>query len=274
MIYPLGKTIIHDGQIIKKASDYIGKLLTVLFLPSDVTIVDGSPAARRKLIDEEMVKADHSYLDTLMKTNALLKQRNMVLKSDPVDRDYLEVITKAWLNAASALIYKRHTFIQWLNQCFPLMYSNIFNTSMIASIDYQTGMDTTANIMGHLREKLEKSKSDELKYHTTMVGPQKDDFRFFLDHDDARLVASQGQKRALMLAYKLCICQYLKEIHGQDPILLLDDVLSELDGLNQQHFVEMIDANIQTMITTTRKEEWFDHLGKVFPIDHGRLIDY
>lgn len=274
VIYPLGKTIIHDGQIIKKSSDYIGKLLTVLFLPSDVTIVDGSPALRRKLMDEELVKADHSYLELLIKTNTLLKQRNLVLKSDPLDKDYLEVITKQWLNAASALIYRRNQFIQWLNQCFPLMYSNILNTSVSAMIHYQCNLDPNGNILVNLKEKLDQSKRDEMKYHVTMVGPQKDDYRFLLDHQDARFVASQGQKRALMLAYKLCICKYLKETTGQNPILLLDDVLSELDGLNQQHFVEMIDANTQTMITTTRKEDWFDHLGKVFPIDHGRLIDY
>ena len=274
VIYPLGKTIIHDGTIIKKASDYIGKILTVLFLPSDVTIVDGSPSMRRKLIDEEMVKGDASYLTTLMKTNALLKQRNLVLKSEPMDPDYLEVISKQWLQAASALIYKRYQFIQWLNQCFPLMYSNIMNTSVKAEIHYQCGIDPNASILIHLQEKPEQSKKDEMRYRITMVGPQKDDIRFFLDGKDARTIASQGQKRALILSYKLCICQWIKEVCHQDPILLLDDVLSELDGLNQQHFVEMISTSTQTMITTTHKSDWFDQLGKVFPIDHGRIIDF
>ena len=274
VIYPLGKTIIHDGTIIKKASDYIGKILTVLFLPSDVTIVDGSPSMRRKLIDEEMVKGDVSYLTTLMKTNALLKQRNLVLKSEPMDPDYLEVISKQWLQAASALIYKRYQFIQWLNQCFPLMYSNIMNTSVKAEIHYQCGIDPNASILIHLQEKLEQSKKDEMRYRITMVGPQKDDIRFFLDGKEARTIASQGQKRALILSYKLCICQWIKEVCHQDPILLLDDVLSELDGLNQQHFVEMISTTTQTMITTTHKSDWFDQLGKVFPIDHGRIIDF
>lgn len=274
VIYPLGKTIIHDGTIIKKASDYIGKILTVLFLPSDVTIVDGSPSMRRKLIDEEMVKGDASYLTTLMKTDALLKQRNLVLKSEPMDPDYLEVISKQWLQAASALIYKRYQFIQWLNQCFPLMYSNIMNTSVKAEIHYQCGIDPNASILIHLQEKLEQSKKDEMRYRITMVGPQKDDIRFFLDGKDARTIASQGQKRALILSYKLCICQWIKEVCHQDPILLLDDVLSELDGLNQQHFVEMISTTTQTMITTTHKSDWFDQLGKVFPIDHGRIIDF
>lgn len=274
VIYPQGKTIIHDGTMIKKASDYIGKLLIVLFLPSDVTIIDGPPNGRRKLIDEELVKSDGKYMATLMKTNTLLKQRNLILKQETIDHDYLKVITDQWVNHASNLIYQRYGFIQWLNQVLPLMYSNILNTSSKASVRYHCGFDPTSNIQIALMDKLNQTKMDEKRYKVTMVGPQKDDIQFYLNDQPARFVASQGQKRALILAYKLCICQWIHQLCDQYPILLLDDVLSELDGLNQQHFVEMISTNTQTLITTTRKEGWFDQLGKVVSIDHGRIIDY
>ncbi len=273
VIYNQGKSIFDDGKLLKRSSDYIGKCLTVIFLPSDVSLLDEQPSQRRSMIDQELAKCDRDYLNALMNYNALLKKRNLLLKQDNVDDTYLDVLTDQLIQVASIIIYKRNQLINYLNQTLPRIYSDIMNEASVVTLQYKTSVDCKNNISTQLKKLYQANISNDKLNKVTTIGCHKDDFLFYKDNYLAKTVASQGQKRALILAYKLAINQWIHDTVGQYPILLLDDVLSELDTFNQQHLLTLFNTEQQTIVTTCQNEDWFNKVASVTMIENGRIVD-
>lgn len=249
----LGKKAMINHKEIKKSSDYVGYLNVVLFIPEDLMLIKGSPRLRRKLMDMEISKISPIYMYNLNKYQKLLKERNQYLKllhekhGEP--DEYLEVLSEQMAHIQVDLIKKRIEFVELLNEISSSMYDyislheeklKIEYKSSYKSIDYETIMS-----------KYQKNYQRDIIYSQTTNGLHKDDMLMFLDDKDAVLYASQGQQRSIVLAIKIALLELIKKEIGEYPILLLDDVLSELDDVRKTKLLNLIQDKVQTFLTST-----------------------
>lgn len=246
------KAFIHNNEI-KKSSDYVGYLNAVLFIPEDLMIVKGSPKLRRRLIDMELSKISPIYMYNLNKYNHLLKERNSYLKVLRNNQggydDYLDVLSEQMARLQVDLIYKRIEFISLLNDIAAKMYGYLSSNkenlkieykSRYKSIDYET-----------ILNKYKTSFDRDLQYMKTHDGLHKDDLSLFINDNDASLYASQGQQRSIVLAIKIALLELIYKEIGEYPVLLLDDVLSELDDERKTKLLNLIQDKVQTFISST-----------------------
>lgn len=249
----LGKKAMINQKEIKKSSDYVGYLNVVLFIPEDLMLIKGSPRLRRKLMDMEISKISPIYMYNLNNYHKLLKERNKYLKllhekhSEP--DEYLEVLSEQMAHIQVDLIKKRIEFVELLNDISSSMYDyislheeklRIEYKSSYKSIDYET-----------ILNKYQKNYQRDILYSQTTNGLHKDDMLMFLNDKDAVLYASQGQQRSIVLAIKIALLELIKKEIGEYPILLLDDVLSELDDIRKTKLLNLIQDKVQTFLTST-----------------------
>ena len=233
-----GKKAFINDKAVSKTSDYLGYFNVILFTPQDLQLIKGSPKMRRTLIDTEISKISPIYMFNLNKYNKLMKERNKYLKmihDGHKEPDmYLEVLSEEMAELEEDLIQRRMKFIELLNEISGQMYA------------YISG-----------KEKL------VLRYHTQFKdivdGIHKDDLKIFLDENDAGMFASQGQQRSIILSIKIALVEIVKMQIGEYPVLLLDDVLSELDEERKMKFLNLIDHKVQTFITTTHFDLGYHH---------------
>lgn len=249
----LGKKAFINKKEIKKTSDYVGYLNVILFIPEDLMLIKGSPKLRRKLIDMEISKISPIYMFNLNKYYQLLKERNKYLKmlhdKHLKADDYLEVLSEQMAQLQVDLIKKRIEFVELLNEISSSMYDYISlhketlrleYKSIYKSIDYET-----------ILNRYKKNYQRDIQYSQTMDGLHKDDMLMFLNEKDAVVYASQGQQRSIVLSIKIGLLELIKKEIGEYPILLLDDVLSELDDIRQTKLLNLIQDKVQTFITST-----------------------
>lgn len=243
-----GKVLYIDQNLIYKSSEFIGKLNVILFKPNDIELFDASPKHRRKLLDIEIGKLSKTYLNSLLVYSKLLKDRNNLLKNDKIDYTYLEVINKRMIEHIINIINYRQDMLGYINQKINDYYFKLSNTKIDIRIEYDKccNADTQSVI-----EMFEKANDKDLLYHYSTCGIQKDDYHFYFDGNLISSFASQGQKRMVMIAFKLSLVEYIKKCTNTTAVLLLDDILSELDQDNKNRLLDMIPADIQTVITTT-----------------------
>ena len=259
---PLEISLTPKGRITKvnhlkqaKLSNYIGHMNVVLFAPEDLQLIKGSPAGRRKFIDIELGQMKPLYLSDLSQYNHVLKQRNSYLKnSEKIDATFLEVLDSQLASFGSRVIHHRLEFIKKLEY-----QSTVFS---------EEGNDIEEQFLSML----EKNRQKDIFRKTTSIGPHRDDLAFFINNMNATF-GSQGQHRSVVLSLKLAEIELMEEITREKPILLLDDVMSELDNYRQLQLLETISNNIQTFITTTT----LDHLKelpeelKIFTVQAGHI---
>lgn len=252
----LGKKAIIDHKEIKKSSDYVGFLNVVLFIPEDLMLVKGSPRLRRKLIDMEISKISPIYMYNLNKYNYLLKERNKYLKmlhDKHLNADeYLEVLTEQMASLQVDIIKKRIEFIDLLDSIASSMYDYISLHKEILNIEYKCIYKTID--YETIFYKYQKNYQRDISYSQTMDGLHKDDMLMFLDGKNANMFASQGQQRSIVLSIKIALLELIKKEIGEYPILLLDDVLSELDDVRQTKLLNLIQGKVQTFLTSTSVE--------------------
>lgn len=244
-----------------KLSDYIGELNVVLFAPEDLYLIKGSPQNRRKFIDMELGQVNPSYLYHLSVYQNVLKQRNRYLKENgrqqkKLDETYLEVLTEQLAAAGAHVIHERLMFIQKLEQWAQEIHDAITNHREKLTMQYQPSFvleeaQTVAEIEALFLEALSRQRSRELMLQTTSLGPHRDDVIFFIDGQNVQTYGSQGQQRTTALSVKLAEVELIHEQIGEYPILLLDDVMSELDDERQVHLLAAIEGKVQTFVTTT-----------------------
>ncbi|MGT2930408.1 DNA replication/repair protein RecF [Streptococcus dentasini] len=258
-----------------KLSDYVGHMTVVLFAPEDLQLVKGAPSLRRKFLDIDLGQIRPIYLSDLSNYNHVLKQRNAYLKSaEKIDKDYLAVIDEQLTDYGSRVMEHRFKFIQDLEQEASKHHYTISNQLEDLTITYQPSVNIPdkSDIKQSFLEQLSKSFSRDSFKKNTGVGPHRDDLSFFINGMNASF-GSQGQQRSLILSVKMAEIELIKSATGDQPILLLDDVMSELDNHRQLKLLEGIKTNVQTFITTTSLEHLHqlpDNL-KIFTVDKGDI---
>jgi DNA replication and repair protein RecF len=258
MISPKGKKAFINNENVDKLTDFINNLNLVFFAPEHLQIIKGSPANRRKYLDMFIAQLSKPYLSYLSDYNVVLKQRNEYLKMMMVngnqDKTYFDILTDKLVELALKIYKIRLKYVDMLAHGSSLYFSSIFLSKKL-TMKYDFSFDVVGN---DLRASLEKVYKDnfrrELQLGSTRYGPHRDDFSFFIDGQNAKDFGSQGQQRLIILNLKLAEIDLFKKETGFYPILVLDDVLSEIDKENQIKFLKSINKSIQTFITTTDRQ--------------------
>jgi len=245
----------------------IGEIPLVVLSPDFKSITFGSPQDRRQFIDIVLSQSDRLYFEELTKHKKLLKQRNNILnnylKNKQLDINLLETITTFFINSCAEIIFKRYQFINRFEPFFIDAYKKISKLSENPKIIYKPNLENHTNsieisknnIIENLNYKYKKLKDIELTRGLTLFGPQKDDFEFYVDNRIAKESASQGQHKTLLISIKLSEFNFLKNIRNETPILMLDDIYSELDSERSIEISSIIkNLNCQTLITSTNKD--------------------
>ena len=258
---------------IKKASELFGILNIVFFSPEDLNIIKNGPAERRRFLDSELCQLDKLYLSDLAKYNKILNQRNKLLKDINFRPDLMETLS-VWdmqlVETGKRIIQRRKVFIEELNEIIGSIHSNITGGKESILLKYEPNIDDI-----FFEDELLKAKQKDLKLAQTTVGPHRDDMLFSIDGIDIRKYGSQGQQRTAALSLKLSEIEIVKKSIHNTPVLLLDDVLSELDSNRQNYLLNSI-SDIQTIITCTGLEEFVKnrfHINKVFRVISGKVYD-
>lgn len=267
------KGIAINGIPIKKVSELFGVINVVFFSPEDLGIIKNGPAERRRFIDLELCQLDKLYVHNLMNYNKLLVQRNQLLKDLNLfyDKDLystLDVWDMQLADYGSKLIIRRNQFIDELNEIIYGIHRNITNGKEELFIKYEP------NISGNnMYEELIRNRDKDIKFKTTSVGPHRDDISFYDGDMDIRKYGSQGQKRTAALSLKLSEIELVKSVIKDTPVLLLDDVLSELDSGRQKHLLNSL-HNVQTVITCTGLDEFVQNrfnIDNVYKVVEGTV---
>ena len=279
---PLEIDLTAKGRITKvnylkqaRLSDYIGHMNVVLFAPEDLQLVKGAPTIRRRFIDMELGQIKPIYLSDLSSYNHVLKQRNTYLKSTQnIDETFLSVLDDQLVEYGCRVMLHRLDFIKKLESFGQKKHFEISDQLEELSIKYQSSVNfiDKENLVDSFKSSLKKSRSRDIFKKNTGVGPHRDDMIFLINGMEASF-GSQGQHRSLVLSIKLAEIELMESITQESPILLLDDVMSELDNNRQLKLLETISHNIQTFITTTSLEHLQnlpDNLS-IFTVNDGQV---
>lgn len=253
-----------DDQELHKISEFVGLLNVVVFIPDDLYLIKGSPRNRRHFIDLELSKISPIYVFNLSKYNQLLKERNKYLKilnqKYQSNDEYLEVLDEQMARLQTDLIRRRKDFVVRLNEKVALVYQLISkkNDEQV-SLAYHCFLKQEVNDENILAI-YKKNRQRDVDYMQTHIGIHKDDLKIYLNHKEAYLYASQGQQRTIVLSLKIALIELIKEEIGEYPVLLLDDVLSELDETRKNMLLDILNQKIQTFITTTSIDGIHHHI--------------
>ena len=266
------KGIAIDGQKIKKAAELIGLLNVVFFSPEDLSIIKNGPAERRRFVDMELCQLDQFYLYNLNHYNKIVNQRNKLLKDmyfNPSLRDTLNIWDSQLISFGSKIIERRKLFVEQLNEIIYDIHRKLSGGKEELVIQYEP--DVTIEDYNKI---LTMNQERDVKLKQTTTGPHRDDFCFTVGNIDIRKFGSQGQQRTAALSLKLSEIELVRKITKENPVLLLDDVLSELDSNRQNYLLSTI-GDIQTIITCTGLDEFVNNrfeIDKVFHIENGKII--
>ncbi len=267
------KGIAIDGVPIRKTSELLGTLHVVFFSPEDLGLIKNGPSMRRKFLDMEMSQLDKSYLQYLSAYNHLLSERNNLLKQInffPQLRETLDGWDEQIIDTGCRIIEKRQKFVRHMAEMMREIHSKLTGNREQIQVSYEENVSAEA-----FRDVLYGYRDKDIKMGTTSAGPHRDDLAFKINDIDLRKFGSQGQQRTAALALKLSEIRLIEEVSGDKPVLLLDDVLSELDAHRQNYLLEHI-SDIQTMISCTGLDDFVNtrmHLDKVFHVEKGKIED-
>jgi len=275
------KVLKFNNNTIKKISDYISLMNIIIFYPDDLELIKGSPINRRKYINLELSQLYSNYFIVVNKYSKILKLRNEYLKKInkkiSTDKTYIEILT-GYLIDKSIMIYKmRKKFIKKVNEYCGEIYKDImdlegFNIKYKPSIEFDL---KNPNLKEYLKDEYNKKLDYDIKICSTNIGPHKDDIEFYLVDKNLKYYGSQGQQRVAILALKLAEIEIFKKYKETTPILLLDDIFSELDDKKKNNLLKYISKDIQTIITTTDLNNLDKKLikkSKLFNINNGNII--
>ncbi|NLJ88594.1 MAG: DNA replication/repair protein RecF [Epulopiscium sp.] len=265
-----GKKYVFINEIpVQKLSNLLGIMNIVMFSPEDLQLIKSGPKERRRFLDIELCQIDKIYLYNLQQYYKVLKQRNHLLKSIHLDKGQeamLEVWDEQLVYFGEKIIESRRDFVNKISNIASMIHANITSNKENLSIEYSPNVKKEI-----FKDKLKDSLDKDIKTGISSVGPHRDDILFKINNNDVRTYGSQGQQRSVILSLKLAEIDLIKKEINDNPILLLDDVLSELDENRQADLLSNID-NIQTIITCTGIEDLILkklHKGFLFHIENG-----
>ncbi len=275
---PSTKKVKINNQEIKRIGDYISHLNVLLFNPDNIRMIKEGPHVRRKYLNVEISQLNNKYINILNEYNIILKQKNEFLKIINVNIksniDYLDILNSRLVEKAVDIYKYRKKFIDRINNKISDIFKVIAGYGNLKLL-YISQVDDV-NSQANLLEKLKKNYQKELNYKVSLIGTHRDDFHFILDDKDISLYGSQGQLRVAILALKLAEVSIFYEDTNENPILLLDDIFSELDINKRNKLIELLDNDVQTIITTTDLHSIDERLtknAKIFKISQGKLVD-
>ena len=267
------KGIAINRQPVKRAGDLLGLLPVVFFSPEDLSIIKSGPQIRRRFVNTELCQIDSLYTKSLSSYSRCLMQRNKLLRDIAFDGRLIDELD-AWdaqlTRYGSALITERAAFLAELDTTVGSIHRGLTQDKEELSLVYEP--DTEADAFS---ENIMRARETDLKYKTTSVGPHRDDFRVMIDGQDARIYGSQGQQRSAALSLKLAEIKLLRKAKGEEPVLLLDDVLSELDRNRQEMLLSRI-GGTQTFLTCTGVEDVLTRtaapkVSRIFYVENGTV---
>lgn len=248
-----GKKARLDQKTVTQVADFFGNLNVVVFSPEELSMVRGVPELRRRYLDRAVFTSDIGYLSLFHDYMKILKNRNILIKNN--ETVGLDVWTEKLAEYGGKIIKKRTEYINELKDIFKDFYKNISGTGEVVDIHYKShsiDSHSSANYLESLRVALANCASEEHRRGTTLVGPHLDDIDFLLNGKPLKFFGSQGQQRSFILALKMAEIEYIKRRFGSPPILLLDDMTSELDRDRNRNLMEFLEKrDMQVFITTT-----------------------
>ena len=265
------KGIAIDGQKIKKAADLLGLLNVVFFSPEDLIIIKNGPGERRRFADMELCQLDNFYLYNLNNYNKIINQRNKLLKDmyfNPGLRETLNIWDSQLISYGSKIIERRELFAGQLCEIIGEIHSKLSGGKEKLVIKYEP--DVTID---NFEKQMRASQEKDIHSKVTSTGPHRDDFSFIVNGIDIRKYGSQGQQRTAALSLKLSEIELVKKVTKDTPVLLLDDVLSELDSNRQNYLLNSI-GDIQTIITCTGLDEFINNrfeINRIFKVTNGSV---
>lgn len=265
------KGVAIDGIPIKKSIELCGLINIIFFSPENLNIIKNGPSERRRYIDMELCQLDKFYVDNLYKYNKIISQRNNLLKQINVDRKQMETLS-VWdeqlIDYGKKIISRRLDFINELNVIVNMIHKNLSGNIENLTLCYEPNVN-----VDNFEEKLFINRERDIILKSTSCGPHRDDVGFLINDIDVRKYGSQGQQRTAALSLNLAEIELVKKKINDNPILLLDDVLSELDRNRQTYLLNSLEG-IQTIITCTGLEEFINNrfnVDKIYKVVDGKI---
>jgi len=282
-LMPESKKVFFNDTEVRKLSNYIGNLNVIMFSPDDLDILKKSPNIRRNYLNIELSQLDTTYIKYLNEYNKLLKTKNEYLKSinikDFKEDLYLDTLNHELVERACKIFEARTNYINLVNS----KINNIFNKitkldNLQITYDYGFDLDNqdALNYKVILTNKIKDNTRREILQGMSLYGPHREDFSFNLDGTDLKFFGSQGQQRLAVISFKLSEIEIFKEITKDEPVLLLDDIFSEIDIKKRNQLLKYVDENVQTFITTTDLKNINKKVvekAKVFEVHDGNVLE-
>ena len=247
-----GKIVAINGEKQDKVSDYVSKINVILFNPSDTRLIDDAPSERRKMLNIEISQIYKEYLVVLTNYQRILKQRNFYIRGMYINgsytSEYLDILTKKLVEYGKVICKYRQDFIDNINKYIKSNYEKIFGSGTL-KIRYVSTLKNKSE--DDLIKRFKDNYQKELSVGKTLEGIHHDDIMFILDNNNLKEWGSEGQRKNAIISFKLAEINVINEIKGYYPILILDDLFSELDKEKITNLLGMLDRNVQTFITTT-----------------------
>ena len=269
----------------KKLSRYVGQMNAILFSPEDLSLVKGGPGIRRKFMNLEFSQINPEYLYFSSQYQQVLHQKNNYLKQlaakKASDQVFLDVLSEQLAGISAEIIARRFKYVSFLNTYAQVAHNHISNNQEKLQIEYRPSIhginsdDSVESIYQQVLVNFQKNKLAEIRTGLTLSGPHRDDLIFTINGKNAREFASQGQQRTIALSLKLAEIQLVHKLTNEYPILLLDDVMSELDHERQTSLLSYIHGKTQTFITTTDLEgiSWEKIKSpRIFYLESGNIV--
>ena len=247
-----GKIVTINGEKQDKVSDYVSKINVILFNPSDTRLIDDAPSERRKMLNIEISQIYKEYLVVLTNYQRILKQRNFYIRGMYINgsytSEYLDILTKKLVEYGKVICKYRQDFIDNINKYIISNYDKIFGSGTL-KIRYVSTFKNKSE--DDLIKRFKDNYQKELSVGKTLEGIHHDDIMFILDNNNLKELGSEGQRKNAIISFKLAEINVIYDIKGYYPILILDDLFSELDKEKITNLLGMLDRNVQTFITTT-----------------------
>jgi DNA replication and repair protein RecF len=248
-----------NGQPVRRLTDFLGLLRTVVFCTEDLQLVKGPARSRRRFLDLLLSQSVPAYLPLLQRYAQAVRSRNALLKSSVIDASALEAFSKEVVSAGSEIIRHRHELLPQFAPMAKAAYAKIAHGSEDLRLEYRP------SIRQDFAVELVQSRERERVFRSTLVGPHRDELQLLLDEKPAAQFGSEGQKRTLAIGLKMAQAEYLTRLHGAPPVLLIDDVMGELDLKRRSGLLPLLqrshEARGQVFMTAT-EENWPQELGR------------
>ena len=275
------KKVYLNNNEIKKISDYISYMNVILVCPEDINILKGTPADRRNFLNIELSQISINYIKKYIEFNKILKIRNNYLKmlyqSSFKDVRYLDSLTENLVDREIDIYIERKKFVNLLNERIEEIYRTItgkpgFNIVYKSSLEVI--LDDIDSFRNALLDKYKKNQNKEIENGMTLYGPHRDDLEFYLENDDIRIFGSEGQQKVALIAIKIAEISIFKEFTNSYPIILLDDIFSELDVRTRNRIINYLNEELQVVITSNDTKGISKKIldrAKIFKVDDGKI---